>query len=124
VRKLVVPAIGLLLAAACGAPTYPGVQPLGTVTGRVLSWPCAPVEIVGSPCPGKPVPGIEVDFARNGAQIGSTVTDSTGAYSIQLLPGAYIVTLKSVRMLQSPSHVTVSAGHVTTQDLVFDNGIR
>jgi hypothetical protein len=125
VRKLLLASVVLLATSACAAPPYPGTQAMGTVTGRVLSWPCRPgPEIAGSPCPGRPVPGVQVDFSRNGAQIGQTVSDASGTYSIELLPGTYNVALKNVGLVKTPYQVTVVAGQVTTQDLVFDNGMR
>ena len=117
-------ASALLLIGACAGPPYPGTQPLGTVSGRVLSWPCAPVERAESPCAGRPVPGIHLEFSRNGNLMGTAVTDSSGAYSIQLLPGTYTVMLKDVRLMRSSNQVTVRAGQVTTADFTFDNGIR
>jgi Carboxypeptidase regulatory-like domain len=118
-------AVPLLLAGACAAPPYPGTQAVGTVTGRVLSWPCTPgPEIAGSPCPGKPVAGVHIDFSRNGSVMGQAVSDSSGGYSIQLLPGTYSVLLKNVGLVKTPFQVTVTAGQVTNQDFVFDNGMR
>jgi hypothetical protein len=123
-RALLFVAAAGLFACACAAPPYTGTQAMGTVSGHVYSWPCAPVEIAGSPCPGRPASGIELDFARGSTQLGAAVTDSTGGYSIELLPGTYTVALKNVRTIQSPSQITVVAGQVTTADFTFDNGIR
>ncbi len=55
-----------LVCTACGAYTFPGDRPspttnTGTVTGRVLVVPCAPVEQAGSTCAGKPMPSLEID---------------------------------------------------------------
>jgi len=124
VRALILLGAALTLPAACASPPYPGTQPMGTVTGHVLSWPCAPVENLNSPCAGRPAPGVEVDFQRGGSPVGSVVSDGSGVYSIQLLPGTYTVSLKNIRILRSPNQVIVTAGQVTTADLVFDNGIR
>jgi hypothetical protein len=124
-RTWLAAAVALLALGACGAPPYPGTQPLGTVTGHLLAWPCAPVEIAGSPCPGRPVPNLEVDFTRDGGGAGgSAVSDSTGAYSVTLLAGTYSVSLKSGRPMKGPTKVTVTAGVVTTADFAFDSGIR
>ena len=114
----------VLIAAACAAPPYTGTQAVGTVTGRVLAWPCAPVEFAGSPCPGRPVPGVHIEFSRDGATMGETVSDGTGTYSIQLPPGTYTVLLKNVGLVKKPYQVTVVGGQVSNQDLVFDSGIR
>jgi hypothetical protein len=123
-KTLLFGAVAMLLVAGCAAPPYTGTQAMGTVSGHVYSWPCAPVEIAGSPCPGKPAAGIELDFARGSNQLGTAVTDGGGRYSIDLLPGTYTVALQKVRTIQSPSQVTVVAGQVTNADFTFDNGIR
>jgi hypothetical protein len=122
--------IGLLAAAvlflgACGAPPFPGTQVTGTVSGHVLGWPCAPVEIVGSPCPGRPMSGARIEFTRAGAGVAATaVSDAAGAYSVTLPPGTYGVAVKSVRLVKGPTQVTVMPGLVTNADFIFDTGIR
>src|SRR5438105_657229 len=120
---LVVAALPALMA-GCGAPPYPGTQPQGTVTGHVLSWPCAPVEIAGSPCPGRPAAGVELQFRRSGAVFGSVTTDSTGVYSIGLEPGTYSASIGNRRLIAGPASVTVNPGQVTTADFSYDSGLR
>ena len=122
--KLFTVVAALMLVGACAAPPYPGTEAMGTVTGRVLAWPCAPVEIAGSPCPGRPVPGVRIDFSRNGAMMGQTVSDGAGFYSIQLPPGTYTAVLENAGLVKTPYQVKVIGGQVTNQDLVFDSGIR
>jgi hypothetical protein len=124
-KRTVVAVATMLVIAGCGAPAYPGTQPLGTVSGHVLGWPCAPVEIAGSPCPGRPLSGAEIKFSPAGAGVAGTAhTDASGAYAINLLPGTYSVAVQNVRMIKGPAKVTVTSGQVTTADFLFDTGIR
>src|SRR5438128_11352906 len=98
---------------------------MGTVTGRVLAWPCAPVENLNSPCAGRPVPNVQITFTRTGGGGGGDVTtDNTGSYAISLLPGTYAVALKNLRPMRGPNQVKVIGGQVTNQDFIFDSGIR
>jgi Carboxypeptidase regulatory-like domain len=127
-RAFVAVAAGLLLG-ACGAYQFPGSSPTpstqGTVRGTVVSVPCAPVERVGSPCPGRPVGGLDISFVRDGSIVGRTVTDSAGRYSLQLAPGTYSVKFDTyMRLISGPASVTVAAGGTVVADYVLDNGIR
>jgi hypothetical protein len=125
VRATLIAAGAVLVMAGCGAPAYPGTQPLGTVSGQVLGWPCAPVETPGSLCAGRPIKGAQVQFTPAGSGVGGTaVTDAGGAYSINLLPGTYKVAVKNVRTMKGPAQVNVTAGQVTTANFTFDTGIR
>src|SRR5256885_16311945 len=86
-----------LLTAACGAYAFPGDRPsptptssMGTVSGTVLSVPCAPVEQAGTTCAGRPVPKVELSYTceHTTVQRGlATPTDSNGRYSGQLPAG-------------------------------------
>src|SRR5438445_7126083 len=57
--RLVILGALILLTAACGAYSFPASQSpspdTGTVTGRVVAVPCAPVEKAGEQCAGRPV---------------------------------------------------------------------
>ncbi len=119
----------LLIAAtaACGAYRFPSESPsaTGTVTGHVMAVPCAPVQPANQPpCAGRPVPGLEIDFAGNGTAV-STRTDSSGAYSIQLPAGTWKVSFKTfMRIVSGPPTVTVQAGSSVVADYLVDSGIR
>jgi hypothetical protein len=68
---------------------------------------------------------VRLEFTPAGSGVaGTAVTDTAGAYSINLLPGTYKVTVQNVRLAKGPAQVTVAAGQVTTADFVFDTGIR
>src|SRR5437899_11309696 len=88
--------VAILLTVGCGAYQFPGESPApaaGTVSGRVLTVPCAPVETADSQCAGRPVPNLELDYS-NGANITEkAVTDANGSYSIALKPGSSAVKL-------------------------------
>jgi hypothetical protein len=119
----------LLMAAtaACGAYRFPTESPsaTGTVTGHVMAVPCAPIQPANQPpCAGRPVSGLEIDFAGNGTGV-STRTDSSGAYSIELAAGTWKVSFKSfMRIISGPPTVTVQAGSSVVADYLVDSGIR
>jgi hypothetical protein len=119
---LLAAAIPLVLT-GCGAPPYPGPQLQGTVAGRVLAWPCAPVELANSPCPGRPAASVAVDFWK-GDTYKEAVTDATGSYSIRLDTGSYRVKIGRGKLISGPEEVTVTAGQTTKADFSFDSGIR
>jgi hypothetical protein len=118
----------VLLASACGAYAFPGETPsptaaTGTVTGHVIAIPCGPVQPADSVCAGRPVQGLEIDYA--GSQTGRTVTDSKGVYEITLKPGDYIVKLNTyMRVVKGPLKLSVTPGSTIIADYVLDSGIR
>lgn len=117
-----------LLMAGCGAysfPTSPSPTPAtGTVTGRVIAVPCAPVQTVPNTCAGRPVAGLQI-VLQNGNVTDSTTTDSNGNYSIQLVPGTWKVRLATyMRLISGPTLITVAAGSTISANYVLDSGIR
>jgi hypothetical protein len=117
----------VLAATACGAYQFPGGTPspnTGTVSGRVIAVPCAPVEPGGSTCAGRPVAGLEIDFASSSATK-AAMTDSTGAYSVELAPGTWKVRMKTyMRIISGPTAITVAAGSRVVANYILDSGIR
>ena len=117
----------VLATAACGAYRFPGSTPVstGTVTGTVVAVPCFPVESAGAlQCGGRPVGGLEIDFAHDGDSA-STVTDSTGHYSMTLASETWTVHLVTkMRIISGPSQVAVPASSTVKADYVIDSGIR
>jgi hypothetical protein len=128
-RTLVLVAL-LLAAAACGAYQFPVANPspspqTGTVSGRVLAVPCAPVEQAGTSCVGRPVPKLELDYFKDGALAAGTVTDSGGSYLISLAPGTYQVKMKTyMRVINGPLTIVVAAGSSLVANYLLDSGIR
>jgi len=118
----------VLLACACGDYQFGPPSPTpatGTVAGRVIAVPCAPVEKPGSACAGRPVPSLELDYLSGTSAAGRTVTDSHGNYSIELKPGAYEVTMKTyMRVISGPLKLSIAPGSNTVANYVLDNGIR
>jgi len=117
----------VLLVAACGAYQFPGGNPSptnGTVSGRVIAIPCAPVQPAGSVCAGGPVAGLEIDFENSGSTQ-AAVTDSRGDYSIALAPATWEVRIKTyMRIISGPTSITVAPGSSLVANYVLDSGIR
>jgi hypothetical protein len=110
---------------ACGAHPPAGSPPaLGTVTGHILSYPCAPVERASSPCAGRPASHVEIDFQSGAHPPVRGITDASGGYAVQLAPGTYAVSMSVLRIMTGPHSVTVAAGQTLTANYVFDSGIR
>ena len=120
--------LGLLVVgvAACGAYSFPsGQSQTGTVTGRVVAVPCAPVEKPDQQCSGRPVAGIELTFTSAGRTTLSGTTDSNGIYSVQLAAGTWSVATKGyMRIISGPKTVTVKAAETVVANYVVDSGIR
>src|SRR5437660_3136538 len=120
--------VAMLLTIGCGAYRFPGESPApeaGTVGGRVLAVPCAPVEKTDSLCAGRPVPNLELDYSNGANTTQKAVTDANGSYSIALKPGSYAVKLKTyMRVISGPLKVDVAAGSSTVANYVLDSGIR
>ena len=130
VMRRLVPAVVLLLTAACGAYSFPGSSPshsaeTGAISGRVLSVPCSPVMIAGDACAGRPVAGLEIDYSDGSGSVSRTVTDTAGGYAIRLEAGAYAVKMKTyMRLISGPLKVDIEPGSNTVANYVLDSGIR
>ncbi len=127
-RNAFLAAATLMLATGCGAYHFPGDEspsPTGTVSGRVVAVPCAPVEKAGQTCAGRPVAKVELDYSRGQSAAAHTVTDANGNYSIDLPPGTYAVkVITYMRVISGPTKLTVTAGTSTVANYVLDSGIR
>ena len=130
VMKIGVVSALLLAAAACGSYVFPGETPSptaadGTVGGRVIAVPCAPVEQSGDACTGRVVPNLEIDYLSGVTVEAKAVTGADGTYSVALHPGSYTVRMKTyMRVVRGPLKLTVAAGSTTVADYVLDTGIR
>ena len=128
-RNLLVAGL-VLVSAACGSYRFPGDSTSPSpatahVAGMVRSVPCAPVEQAGTTCAGRPVGSLEIDYMVGSTVVQRAVTDSKGAYSIDLKPGTYAVQFKTyMRVISGPTKLNLDAGSRTVADYVLDNGIR
>ena len=116
----------LLLAAACGAYSFPSgtTAPTGNVHGTVHVYPCGPVEQQGQVCNGLPGTGLAIIFT-NGSQTSTATVNPNGTYSIDLPAGTWKVSFKGIaRIINGPNPVTVSAGSSIEADYQLDSGIR
>ena len=117
----------LVLTAACGAYHFPGGDQagLGTVSGQLRVYPCAPVEPASGICaPPAVLAGGEIDFS-DGQNVFSARADSQGDYTIQLPAATYKVSVKAPeRITSGPTTLTVGAGASIVADYVVDSGIR
>jgi hypothetical protein len=116
---------------SCGAYQFGGESPsaspsLATVSGHVVAVPCAPVEQIGSPCAGRPVPNLEIDYLAGTTIEARTVTNAAGTYSVALPPGTYAVRFKSsiMRVISGPVNLALAAGSSVTANYVLDSGLR
>jgi hypothetical protein len=126
--KHLVVVVALIAATACGAYRFPGGGPTaqsGSVSGQVLTWPCAPVENPQITCEGRPIQGIAVIFTSPGGTVVVAETDSGGTYTATLPAGTWKVSFKGyVRIVSGPPEVTVKAGETVVANYVVDSGMR
>ena len=121
----------VVVTAACGAYSLPGVHPspssaTGMVSGRVIVVPCKPVVVQADAlCGERPVASLEIDYADTSGSVSRTVTDAGGKYQILLAAGTYAVKMKTyMRVISGPLKLDVQAGSTTVADYVLDSGIR
>jgi hypothetical protein len=120
----------LFVTAACGAYQFPGGGPspspaTGTVSGRVVAVPCAPVEPAASTCAGRPVGNLELDYMVRDRVVRQAVTGANGEYAVDLDPGSYTVRIKTyLRVLSGPLNIVVAAGSNLVANYTLDSGIR
>ncbi len=114
----------LMMAAACGAYSFPSGASTGTVSGSVMLVPCAPVEQANQPCRKTAGAGFRLTFtADSGTK--TAETDSNGHYTIDLSAGTWKVSVQAIsRIISGPTTVTVPGGGSVHADYVIDTGIR
>lgn len=93
----------------CSSPCFPVAQPAAQALPQ---------------CAGRPVAGLEIDFAH-GEEGAKAVTDSSGHYTTTLAAGTWSVHLvTNVRVISGPAQVIVPSGSTVTANYVIDSGIR
>jgi len=71
------------------------------------------------------VAGVEIDYVAGNSVVSRVMTNSRGAYSVDLRPGTYEVKMVTyMRVVSGPTRLTLGAGTQTVADYVLDNGIR
>jgi carboxypeptidase family protein len=117
--------LGIILAAcARGSSASRGEQ---GIRGVVVAGPQCPVESTASPCPPKPLPGIEVEVTSGGDLVAKATTDEHGAFVVPLDPGTYAVQAAPDQngfMSSRPVPFEVRAGTFTNVAVPVDTGIR
>lgn len=128
-RRLVLLTVLLVLAACAeGEPGASGGPDSG-IEGRVLAGPTCPVEVVGSPCPDRPVQATVRVLAATGE--GPAVTtfrsEKDGTFRVPLEPGQYLLVpeVQGTGALSArPVAVTVKPHAFAQVDVLLDTGIR
>ncbi|UKA64617.1 carboxypeptidase-like regulatory domain-containing protein [Arthrobacter sp. FW306-04-A] len=109
----------------CAGQSGPVTGHSGVVTGSVLTAPVCPVERIGQECPPRPLSGAAVVALDREIVRGSTVTDGTGAFSLTLPDGRYVIKARNVGGYASTASeqvvISQTPVHIT---LVVDSGIR
>jgi hypothetical protein len=86
------------------------------------------VETVESPCPDRPVAGVEVQALRDGLVAATAVSGADGGFAMDLAPGTYLVQgviePGGPGMFSEPARVIVEGGEVVDVIVTLDTGIR
>jgi hypothetical protein len=117
--------LGLVLAACASGPTASDGRQ--GIRGVVVAGPQCPVESATSPCPPKPLPGVEVEVTNGGGVVAKAKTDEDGAFVVPLDPGTYAVRAAPDQngfMSSRPVPFEVRAGTFTRVTVPVDTGIR
>ena len=110
---------------ACNLEAPEGVVHTSGVEGTVTYGPLCPVVQAGSPCPDRPWQGKVRALDLDGVTVIATVsTDKAGAFSMDLPPGAYLIT--PITPDGPPTtklrRLTVTEGAYTSVELSVDSG--
>lgn len=115
----------ILLLCGCTNESRQVTRRSGLVTGDVLTAPVCPVERVGQECPPRPVSGAAVVALRGDSVRASARTDTSGAFSLTLPDGRYVIRATNVGGYASTASESVVVSdnpvHIT---LIVDSGIR
>ena len=128
-RLFILAALATLACHSSTSPTDPASH--GRLAGTVKIGPNCPVEQPGNPCPTPPsaysLRKVLIYDEQKTRLLFTVDIDSQGLYSIDLLPGRYLVDLKLTGLDHSndvPKVVDIRANLVTALDISIDTGLR
>ena len=123
--------VGALACHSSSSPTDVSSEPHGRLAGTVKIGPFCPVEQQGNPCPTPPsaysTRKVLIYDEQRTRVLFTVDIDSQGLYSIDLVPGRYVVDLRKNGLDHSadvPKVVDIHANTVTRVDVDIDTGIR
>jgi hypothetical protein len=129
-RNVVILAAAILLAACGGGAVTGGTgdsnEGVSGIRGRVLLGPTCPVEVVGSPCPDRPIQAT-VRVLQGDVLVKSVRSGEDGRFRIELDPGAYTLLAEvAPDGVQSAAPVDVRVPQAGYADVSVhvDSGIR
>jgi hypothetical protein len=116
----------LVVLAACGSIGPSGSQRKSGIEGVAVAGPQCPVEVVGSPCPARPVSVTLTVIDSAGGVVTTFTTSADGRFQVELTPGTYMLAtrVKNGPQLLRPVTVNVKDGAYTEVRLFLDTGIR
>jgi hypothetical protein len=117
--------VALVVLSGCGGHSAPTSRDSG-ITGTVVAGPQCPVEVIGHPCPPRPVSATVTVEDQAGRTMTTFTSDEQGGFRVALPPGRYrLITQRANQpQLMQPVDVTVAAGTYTRIRLFLDTGIR
>lgn len=134
------PVLLVLVLAACAHPSTVPQTPVAGVTsaataatpstknvlsGVVDTAPACPgPERMDAPCPPRPLAGATVTVSAGGTVLATTTTDASGLFTLQMLPGRYLVTARQLDGLRSQVSMLVQVPQSQRLELTVDSGIR
>ena len=122
-KKRCLPALLILLLAACTPPPTPTDS---GIEGQVFIGPMCPVVQEGQECPDQPYQAVLTVLSPDGREIVQIQTDEQGIFKIPLTPGEYILRPESPNVLPfaSEQSFVVESGMFTQVIVNYDSGIR
>lgn len=105
-------------------------QAKGVLEGKLGIGPICPVERIPPDPACQPKPEMyqawPIEITHNGIKV-TTVVAKDGMFSVELLPGTYVVDLEKKQHVGGsslPATVTIKSGETTMLDIDIDTGIR
>lgn len=122
-----IPAIAVLLLAACGGSAGTILANAG-IDGLVTIGPICPAAREGMPCPDEPFAATVLIVDEAGDEVARVESGANGRFQVALAPGSYTLVPQSPSPGAPPSaearSVEVRAGAFTAVTIEYDSGIR